>query len=65
MLKWNLDGSSNGKLDPFGIVRVLRDHEGDFLCVFSYSTSIKKSNVVEILAIRKVSIDCSYALDRN
>jgi hypothetical protein len=59
-----LDGSSNGKLDPFGIVRVLRDHEGNFLSSLILQ-SIKKSNVVEILAIRKVSIDCSYALDRN
>lgn len=36
MLKWNLDGSSNGKLDPCGIVRVLRDHEGNFVRVFFY-----------------------------
>jgi len=53
---------------PSSIGGVLKDYEGNFLCVFSYSTCIKESNMVKVLAIRKalqVCIDCFYALIKN
>jgi hypothetical protein len=51
MLKWNMDGSSNDKLESFSIGGFLRDHEGNLLFVFFCSSCIKESNVTEVLTI--------------
>ncbi|KAL6527395.1 hypothetical protein OROGR_016485 [Orobanche gracilis] len=51
VLKWNVDGSSNGKPGNAGIGGVLRDHNGLILCKFAASVGIKDSNEAEFLAI--------------
>ncbi|KAK3231286.1 hypothetical protein Dsin_003167 [Dipteronia sinensis] len=52
-LKFNVDGSSRGKPEPAGIREVLRDSNGKFLCLFSFSVGIADSNSTEIWAIQK------------
>ena len=67
LLKCNIDVSSNDKSGPSGIGDVLRDHEGNFLCIFSCPTH-KKSNMDGVLAIWKafqLSIVCFYADYKN
>lgn len=49
--KWNVDGSSKGKLGPAGIGGVLRDDKGRVLAKFAAHTGIRDSNEAEILAI--------------
>jgi hypothetical protein len=43
-LKWSINPSTNSKPRPLRIVSVSRDHEWEFICIFSYYTGIKKSN---------------------
>lgn len=50
-MKFNVDGASVGNLGPFGIVDVLKNHDGSVLLKFSRAISEKDSNLVEILAI--------------
>jgi ribonuclease HI len=52
-LKWNVDGSSIGKLGPSGIGGVLRNHHGHLLGMFSVPVGILDSNIVELRAIAK------------
>jgi len=51
--KWNVDGSSIGKLGPFGIDDALRNHYGILLGIFSLSVGILDSNIAELRAVIK------------
>jgi len=51
--KWNVDGSSLGKLSPSSIGGVLRNHNRIILGIFSLSVGILDSNVAELKAVVK------------
>ena len=51
--KWNVDGSSLGKSGPLDIGRVLRNHHGNLLGIFSSPVKILDSNVAELKAVVK------------
>lgn len=60
MLKWNVDGMSKEKPGPLGIGGVLKDHDGEFIYIFSCSMGNMNSNDSKVLAIQKalfLSID--------
>ncbi|KAK2664114.1 hypothetical protein Ddye_002688 [Dipteronia dyeriana] len=61
-LKFNVDGSSLGKLGSTGIGRVLRDHNAKVLCSFSQIIGIQDSNTAEIKAFRKRVISVCLCL---
>lgn len=50
-LKWNVDGSSKGKLVAAGIGGVLRDEHGTIKAMFSAFVGIRDSNEAEFIAI--------------
>ncbi|XWS48374.1 hypothetical protein CRYUN_Cryun13aG0071000 [Craigia yunnanensis] len=52
-LKFNIDGSSRGKLGPVGIGGVLRDNTAAIKLVFSKAIGVANSNVAELLAVRE------------
>ncbi|XVF70923.1 hypothetical protein PTKIN_Ptkin11bG0201000 [Pterospermum kingtungense] len=52
-VKFNVDGSSRGKLGPAGIGGILIDHMRQVLIRFSKAIGIEDSNAAEYLAIRK------------
>lgn len=54
LLKCNIDVSSNDKSGPSGIGDVLRDHEGNFLCIFSCPTHIKNQTWMEFWQFEKL-----------
>jgi len=56
ILKWNIDAFSNGKLGRSRICSVLKDHEGKFLCIFSWFAGNTESNEAEVLAIQKAML---------
>lgn len=67
LLKCNVDASLSGKPGSLGTGEVLRDNEGNFLCIFSCPTHIKESNMDRVLAIKKafqLNIVCFYAYYR-
>ena len=51
--KWNVDGSSIGKVGPSGIGGVLQNHHGILLGIFSLSVGILDSNITELRAVVK------------
>lgn len=60
MLKWNVDGMSKEKPGPLGIGGVLKDHDGEFIYIFSCFMGNMNSNDSKVLGIQKalfLSID--------
>ena len=51
--KWNVDGSSIGKLGPSDIGGVLRNHHGHLLGIFSLPIGISDSNIAELRVVVK------------
>ena len=62
MLKQSVDVYANAKPKP-RIGGILRDYKENFLCIFSYSISIKEFNEAEVLTVQKahiLSTNCYY-----
>ena len=55
VLKFNVDGVTNGKPGLAGIGGVLRNHKGEVLYMFSKHIGIKDSNEVEVMTIYHTS----------
>ncbi|KAK3225735.1 hypothetical protein Dsin_005597 [Dipteronia sinensis] len=53
VLKFNVDGSALGSLDPARMGGVLRHSTGKVLCLFSYFLGIQDSIIAKIMAIHK------------
>lgn len=52
-LKWNVDASSKPSSSSSAIGGVLRDHSGNFVCIFSRPVPFMDINQAEILAIHR------------
>lgn len=63
VLKWNVDGSLQGKLGMAGIGGILRDSIGDYFCTFEKPVGLKESNETEFLTI--IFLLSSSPLRRN
>lgn len=53
LLKFNVVGTARGKSGSTGIRGVLRDDEGEVLCLFSKGVEIRDSNEAKVLDILK------------
>ena len=52
-LKWNVDASFDPIISRFAILRVLRNHMGHFVCLFSSPIPTMEINCAELLAIHR------------
>lgn len=64
MLKWNVDAFANDNLGLSRFGGVMRNHEGEFLCIFYCFTGNINSNKANVLLVQKAlffSIYYNYA----
>lgn len=65
-IKWNVDASVNALESSSAIGGVLRDHLGNFLCLFSSPIPFMEINCVKILVIhRAIKITLSSNISKN
>lgn len=65
-LKWNVDASCSSIFESSSIGGVLRDHNGNFICMFSRPIPFMEINNAEVLAIHralKISASCERLMN--